>query len=158
MLIRPTISSDIPALQNVLDATELFPKEMLPDLLQGFLSGDKSETELWLTCCETTKQDETPTGFCFASVEELTDRTWNMKAIAVMPSLQRSGFGRGLVQALEDALRARNQRILIVDTSSTDDYLPTRAFYQNVGYVEEGRIRDFWGEGDDKIVFWKSLN
>jgi hypothetical protein len=47
---------------------------------------------------------------------------------------------------------------LIADTSGTDDFAPTRAFYRKNGYAEEARIRDFWAKGDDKVVFWTALS
>jgi len=47
--------------------------------------------------------------------------------------------------------------VLIVETSSTDQYARTRAFYRQHHYDEEARIRDFYGPEDHKIVFWKSL-
>ena len=49
-------------------------------------------------------------------------------------------------------------RTLIVETSSLDDYDQARTFYNRRGFVEEARIRDFYGPGDDKVVFWKSLS
>jgi hypothetical protein len=39
---------DIAALQDVLDGTELFQSEMLPDMVGGFLSDDES-SDIWLT-------------------------------------------------------------------------------------------------------------
>ena len=38
-----------------------------------------------------------------------------------------------------------------------DQYAQTREFYLKRGFVEEARIRQFYGPDDDKIVFWKSL-
>ena len=38
-----------------------------------------------------------------------------------------------------------------------ETFLATRAFYRRNGYDEEARIRDFYGPGEDKIVFWKAL-
>jgi ribosomal protein S18 acetylase RimI-like enzyme len=89
--------------------------------------------------------------------EALTDGTWNMLAIAVLPARQGEGRGGALVARLEAILRDRGQRVLIADTSGTDAFARTRAFYRVNGYAEEARIRDFWAEGDDKVVFWKSL-
>ncbi|MEP3279269.1 MAG: GNAT family N-acetyltransferase [Stappiaceae bacterium] len=152
MKIRPTTSDDIDALKNVLDGTELFPSEMLPDMVQGFLTGE-TQDELWLTC----EVDGTAIGFCYSALETLTDDTWNMLAIAVLPTMQGSGAGGAIVERLEDTLRARGGRILIADTSGTDAFTRTRAFYSNNGYAEEARIRDFWAAGDDKVVYWKSL-
>ncbi|MEO7062079.1 MAG: hypothetical protein ABI083_20370 [Lapillicoccus sp.] len=48
-------------------------------------------------------------------------------------------------------------RVLIVETSSTDDYTASRRFYAREGFDREACIREFYGPGDDKIVFWKSL-
>lgn len=153
MNIRPTKQRDIPALQEVLDGTALFPREMLPDMLGGFLSDNESE-DVWLTC----EVDGKAIGFCYAVPEQLAEGAWNMLAIAVLPNLQGSGSGRAITTHLEAELRARGARILIADTSGTDDFAETRAFYRKNGYAEEARIRDFWAPGDDKIVFWKSLS
>lgn len=62
--------------------------------------------------------------------------------------------------AIEDELRSRGEdqaRTLIVDTSSLGGYEQARSFYRRRGFVEEARIRDFYGPGDDKVTFWKSL-
>ena len=96
-------------------------------------------------------------GFCYAEPETLADGTWNMLAIAVHPDAQGKGCGAELCAALEATLGARGQRVLIAETSGTDEFAGTRAFYARAGYTEEARIRDFWGPGDDKVVFWKSL-
>lgn len=152
MQVRPTRGDDISGLRAVVDGTALFPSEMLQEMVHGFLS-DSESTELWFTC----ERDGEIVGFCYAVPEELADGTWNMLAIAVLPSVQGQGCGGALVDRLEIELRARGQRILIVDTSGTEAFAPTRAFYRKNGYTEEARIRDFWAEGDDKVVFWKSL-
>ena len=149
--IEVTTSADIPALQTVVQETRLFPSEMLPEMLAGFISGDSED--IWLTA----HIDGVPVAMCFARPEELTNGTWNMLALAVLPSQQGSGVGGELVARLEDILKSRGQRVIIVDTSGTEEFAATRRFYEKNGYVEEARIRDFWDRGDDKVVFWKSL-
>lgn len=152
MKIRPTRYDDIAGLRAVLDGTGLFPSELLADMASGFLSGDDG-SDLWLTC----DVDGSASGFCYAVPEPLAEGAWNMLALAILPARQRKGFGAALVAELEATLRDREQRILIADTSGTDAFAATRAFYRKAGYAEEARIRDFWATGDDKIVFWKSL-
>lgn len=152
MKIRPTERADITALQEVLEGTELFPSEMLPDMLGGFLS-DAQSPEIWLTC-ETNGQ---PVGFCYAVPEALAEGAWNMLAIAVSPDQQGGGCGSALSKHLETTLKAQGQRILIADTSGTDAFTQSRAFYSKNSYSEEARIRDFWADGDDKITFRKTL-
>jgi len=153
MNVRQTRSADLSGIEAVLDETPLFPKEILGDLIAGFLSEQESE-DLWLTC----EKGGTIAGFCYAVPEMMTDGTWNMLAIGVHPSRQGTGCGRALVAHLETALKERGNRILIVDTSSSDDYAEARAFYVKNGYEEEARIRDFWSAGDDKITFRKALD
>ena len=152
MTIRDTKQQDIPDLKRVLDETGLFPSEMLPDLVSGFLSEDAGN-DVWLTC----DSDGDVVGFCYAAPEPLTEGTWNMLAIAVLPGVQGKGSGAALVAELESRLHRLGHRVLIADTSGTAEYERTREFYRKNGYSEEARIRDFWGPGDDKVVFWKSL-
>lgn len=153
MNVRPTIRQDIPALQSVLNETGLFPADMLPGLVSNFLTSEDS-VDLWMSC----EVNGTVVGFCYAVPEQLTDGTWNMLAIAVHPDSQGGGHGAALVRSLETALRERGQRILLADTSGSDEFTLTRSFYRKNGYVEEARIRDFWARGDDKVVFWKRLD
>lgn len=149
MNIRPTQSADTAALQTVLDQTELFPSDMLPDML----AASKDTSDIWLTALH----NDTPIGFCFAKEEALAEGTWNMLAIAVSPECQGSGCGAMITAHLETMLKAQNGRILLADTSGTDDFAQTRAFYAKNGFTKEARIRDYWGKGDDKITFLKSL-
>lgn len=150
-MITLTTKHDIPALQIVLDRTELFPSEMLPEMLAPTLAGESEG--FWLTFHEA----GSAVGFCYTVPEELTAGTWNMLALAVHPDLQGKGFGTKLVKAAEDRLRSQGQRLLLVDTSSTDAFALTRRFYVQNGYEEEARIRDFWSAGDDKVIFRKTL-
>ncbi|TAG12796.1 MAG: N-acetyltransferase [Rhodobacterales bacterium] len=151
MMIRPSVRADIPALQDVLAATGLFPAEMLPDMMGFWTAGD--EGSYWLTAEEGGKA----LGFCHARPEALTEGTWNMLAIAVHPQAQGRKLGSALVDALEKVLHKAGQRILLADTSGTAAFAQTREFYRKNGYAEEARIRDFWAEGDDKVTFRKTL-
>lgn len=149
--IHPTTPNDIPGLQAVIDRTTLFSSDMLPGMLAPTFAGETDA--FWLTC----HHDNMPVGLCYTTPEELAEGTWNMLALAVDPDLQGKGFGSALVRAAEQHLRDKDQRLLIVETSGTAAFAQTRKFYAENGYEEEARLRDFWADGDDKIVFRKSL-
>ena len=149
--VRRVDPGDVPGLKTVLEATELFPPQMLEGMLAAYLAGDPDHQ--WMVA----HRNATPLGFCFAEAEALTEGTWNMRALGVHPDHQRAGAGRALVAALEGALHAKGQRLLIVDTASGPDLAPARAFYAAIGYAAEARIRDFWAAGEDKVTFRKVL-
>ena len=148
--IRLSTAADIPALAAIADET-LFPGDMLADMLGPFLDGDPDV--LWMTALH----DDTAGGFSFSQVEPLTDGTWNMKALAVSPTLRRSGLGRALVEETERSPRARSGRLILIDTSSDPAQATARAFYPALGYRHMSTLPDFWSEGEDKLSYLKVL-
>lgn len=93
-----------------------------------------------------------PVGYaCFGSTPG-TDRTFDLYWIAVHPDAQRTGAGAALMNEVERRLDERRARMLVIETSSRDDYAPTRRFYQKRGYLEAARLRDFYDRGDDRVV------
>ena len=86
-----------------------------------------------------------------------TDNTFDLYWIAVHPVAQRSGSGGALMSEVERRLQARRARLLVVETSSRDDYAPTRRFYEKRGYEKTARVRDFYGRGDDRVILTKTL-
>jgi ribosomal protein S18 acetylase RimI-like enzyme len=93
---------------------------------------------------------------CFGATPA-TDRTYDLYWIAVHPKAQRSGAGSALMSEVERRLDERHARLVIIETSSRDDYAPTRRFYHKRGYTEDARLRDFYAPGDDRVVFSKRL-
>ncbi len=149
--VKPTTAADIPALQTVLNGTGLFPSNLLPDLMAPYLTGQSAA--FWLSC----HHKGVAVGFVCTRPEELTQGTWNMLALAVLPELQGQGCGSVLIAGVEAHLRLMRQRLVIVETSGAQAYSTARRFYVSQGYEEEAQIRDFWDKGDDKIVFRKVL-
>ena len=149
--IRPVARGDIPAIKEIVDAT-LFPAEMLDDMIAPFFRQEGC-TDIWLTC----DQGGEPVAVAFCEAERMTQGTWNLLAIGVRPDLQGRGIGAGMIASLEAMLAERGERILIVETSGLPAYERARRFYRTLGFAEEARIRAFYAEGEDKVVFWKSL-
>lgn len=88
---------------------------------------------------------------CFGATPG-TDRTFDLYWIAVHPDAQRTGAGAALMSAVEERLDSRRARLLVIETSSRDDYAATRRFYHKRGYEEAARLRDFYDRGDDRVV------
>lgn len=145
--IRDLGRADLSPLHAVLDATGLFPSDLLAPMAEPYLSGQAPH--LWLVAAIGTRA----AGFAYAEPERMTDGTFNLLAIAVDPALQGQGIGTLLVEAVKQRLAARGGRVLLVETSSLADFAATRAFYSARAFHEEARIRDFYADGEAKVTF-----
>ena len=152
MEIRRINKQDLEGIKAVLDSSELFPSDLLDDMIHDFLTNPNSE-EVWLT----TVAEGTPISMAYLAPERMTEGTYNLYAIAVDKSHQGKGIGGQLMDYIEDHLRGAGHRVIIVETSGLPDYELTRKFYHKKQYQEEAVIRDFYQEGEDKVVFWKKL-
>jgi ribosomal protein S18 acetylase RimI-like enzyme len=151
--IRTITQKDIQELKNVIHSTELFPSELLDEMVQSFLDGQNTQ-EVWIT----KEIDNKPIAVAFYAPEKVTDRTYNVYLIAIHKDFQGRGIGSELMTYIEETLQRQGGRILIVETSSLPNFEQTRKFYDKLKYQREAVIRDFYQEGEDKIVFWKKLN
>lgn len=146
--IRPLRRDDLEAALALVVAVDLFPPDLLPEMAEPFLS--QASDELWWIA-------DDGKGLAYAAPERLTDGTWNLLLLAVDPGLQRQGLGRALVAAVVEALGKAGGRLLIVETSGTPEFAGTQKFYRRLGFHREARIRDFYGPGDDKLIFTQAM-
>jgi ribosomal protein S18 acetylase RimI-like enzyme len=86
-----------------------------------------------------------------------TDRGHDLYWIAVDPAAHGGGWGTALMLAVEERLRERDARLLVVETSSRGAYALTRLFYERRGYTERARVSGFYAVGDDRVIFTKQL-
>jgi GNAT superfamily N-acetyltransferase len=85
----------------------------------------------------------------------LAEDAFDLYWMAVSPERQGKGYGKELVRWLEEKVRKRNGRMIIIETSSQPKYEPTRRFYLNREYREVARVPDFYRPGDDRIIYAK---
>ena len=157
--IRVPAMDEVEQIKQMAIDTDMFAIDevgFFDETLAGFFDGSR-EDDRWLVV-------EGPGGQVSAAAyyapEPFSDRLWNLYFIAVSPDHRGRALGASLIGTVEEQLRNRGDgvaRVLVVETSSTDHYARTRAFYRRIGYDEEARIRQFYGPTDDNVVFWKSL-
>lgn len=156
--VRRARATDAPAIRALAIVNGMFQPDDMADfdaMLSGYYSGELPE-HVWLVA---TTNAETIVAAAYYAPEPFSNGMWNLYFIATEPLAHGTGAGSALIRAVEGELKARDEtlaRTLIVDTSSMDGYAQARAFYRRHGFVEEARIRDFYGPGDDKVTFWKS--
>ena len=149
--IRTATPADQPALLHLAVACSLFEAdhiEELGEMMGAALAGELPD-HYWTT-------DDNKAAAYYAP-ETFADGVWNLYFIGVLPDLKGKGLGSALLQYVENNLRRKGQRMLIIETSGLDGFALTRRFYLKHGYEEEARIRDYYQKGEDKVVFRKVL-
>ncbi len=96
-------------------------------------------------------------GFAVYGPRDLATGVYDLYWIAVDSETRRSGAGRRLISASEEAVKNLGGRMLIAETSGTEHYKSTRDFYEGVGYTAEAVIKDFYSPGDDLFIYIKRL-
>ncbi len=73
------------------------------------------------------------------------------------PGYRGRGLGRLLMGRILDDVRALGARKLYLDTTSGPAYARARAVYEHYGFVLEGRLTDYHGDGEDKLIYALAL-
>jgi ribosomal protein S18 acetylase RimI-like enzyme len=102
-------------------------------------------------------EDDVPIGYTCYGPAPLTDRTYDLYWIGVDPEYSGKGIGTLLLKETEDAIKAKNGRMITLDTSSSQEYSPARQFYLKNGYECVCIISDYYRKGEDKVIFLKKL-
>lgn len=149
MAFRPADAGDAEAIIAVAETSGLFgPDDMA--VFAPMIREGAGSAHWWVL-------GEQPQGATMAEPEAFADAVWNLRFIAILPDARRSGLGALLLQGAEQAVQAMGARMLLVDTAGSADFEGVRAFYRAQGYAEEARIRDYYGEGVDKVTFRKAM-
>ena len=155
-MIRPATEADGPALLALSAGTGFFNAleiETLEGVLADFFATNRDDFGHRCAVFD----DGTVRGYVYFAPEEMTDRTWYVCWIAVAADQQGRGFGKQLVAYAETEARANGCRLLVVETSDTAKYAPTRAFYLKSGYTAAATVPHFYADDDGMVIFTKRL-
>ncbi len=157
-MLRRATPVDTPVILDIAVAAGMFApdevepvRQVLDDVHAGGLGPDH-RIEVWVDDAA-----GLPVGVVYYCPNVMTDRTWDLLMIAVIPERHGQGIGRELVRNAEAQVRSCEGRMLVIDTSSLPKYDRTRAFYRKEGYQEVARIPDYYRDGDSKVTYLKRL-
>lgn len=154
-MIRTATTEDAAGIHRVVVAAGMFTEDeagFVPGLLADFLSSRKDASHGIIVL-----DDGGVIGVAHWHPVEMADGVVDLTMIAVDPTAQGNGHGRTLMRHAEEQARGAGQRLMLVQTSGTDQYAKTRRFYAAIGYDEEARVRDYWTDGDDMVMFRLAL-
>ena len=67
------------------------------------------------------------------------------------------GIGKKLMAETYKEVKAMGGTALYAETSGREHYKPTQQFYDSLNFKLEATLKDFYDEGDDKLVYVKKL-
>ncbi|MCY2968874.1 MAG: GNAT family N-acetyltransferase [Planctomycetota bacterium] len=154
--IRPVSPADTPSLVALSGSSGLFQTEELgaiQEMLDDYHATKVGGGHQILTCDE----GGMLLGVAYFCPREFTDKVWELLMIAVDAARHRQGIGSRMLQAVEDAVREMNGRLLLIETSDKSSFERTRQFYRKHGYSEVAHIPDYFSDGDGKASFIKRM-
>ncbi len=157
--MRPAAPEDTATLVDIAMATGLFsPAEadlLLRQTLDDLHAGQLGEAHGAYVAHES--PDGRPLGWAYVASDPKGFGVWNLWWIGVAPENHGRGVGSELLGFIEKVVRDASGRLVIIETSSLPALAETRRFYARRGYRECGLVPNFYGEGDGKITFAKSV-
>jgi len=157
--VRAALPSETGDLVNIGIRTGLFSKEeaelLLRQTLEDLHAGRLGEGHVALVI----EDPQVPggLGWAYAALDRKSNGAWDLWWIGVMPSRHGSGLGTRLLASVEEHVRGEHGRVLIIETSASPALAATRRFYERRGYLACGTVPDFYGDGDGKVTFAKTL-
>jgi ribosomal protein S18 acetylase RimI-like enzyme len=154
--IRPTLTDDATPILRIAAAEPLFTAEeaaCVEELLRDYFGRADHNGYFFLTAW----LEGRVAGFACYGPRPLTEGTYELYWIAVDHAFSRRGVGRHLMASVEAAIRALAGRLIVVETSGTEAYGPTRAFYEGLGYRRSAVIPEFYRRGDDLMIYIRVL-
>jgi ribosomal protein S18 acetylase RimI-like enzyme len=155
--IGKLIREDRDSLRRLLSKITVFDAEdraIAIELVDIFLDNPAQEDYEFFVASD---KDGEVIGYICYGPTPLTQGTYDLYWIAVNPAFTGQGVGSMLLKRFESKVRNRNGRLIVIETSSNQQYALTRRFYMKNGYVLAETIKDFYLPGEDRVTFVKYL-
>lgn len=154
-MIRPMEPRDKEPVLGLVQATGFFtPAEVVvaEELMDVYLE-DPEQKDYRIVVVENEGKDAV--GYMTWGPTPLAEDAYDIYWMAVAPGEQGKGRGKALVRWLEDEVRRRAGRMIVIETSSQPKYHGSRQFYIDLDYKEVARVPDFYRAGDDRVIYAK---
>lgn len=154
--VRSTVPEDAADILCIASSEPLFTAEeaaCVEELLTDYLERPDHNGYFFLTA----EIEGKVAGFACYGPTPLTRGTYDLYWISVDRAFTRQGIGRSLLEQVEKEVRRAKGRLIVVETSGTSKYVPTRAFYERLGYQQTATVSEFYGPGDDLVIYTRQL-
>ena len=94
---------------------------------------------------------------CFGNIP-CTIARFDIYWLVVHKKFQGLGIGKRLLRKTESEIARMDGKRIYIETSSRVVYEAARLFYRHCGYSEEAILKNFYAQGDDKVIYVKQIN
>jgi GNAT superfamily N-acetyltransferase len=93
---------------------------------------------------------------CFGK-NPMTKSTFDLYWLATRADRMGKGYGRKIVAFVEEEVKRRGGKLLVIETSSKESYGATQEFYLKIGCILAATLSGYYDEGDDKLIYLKRI-
>ena len=158
-MIRPLIKDDRDKIRQILTDTDNFNEDEITiatELIDIYLNNEEQK-DYEIFTDENEDDKNGVNGYVCIGPRPLTDGTYDLYWIAVNPRSQSKGVGSRLVKYIEEHLKNKNGRLVLIETSGKEGYDKERKFYEKNNYQKMVEIKDFYRVGDSLVVYGKYI-
>ncbi|MDD4384677.1 MAG: GNAT family N-acetyltransferase [Bacteroidales bacterium] len=151
------IPEDIENIRRIVVSTSFFQDHEIPvavELVEERLAKGLESGYLFIFA---EIDGETIAYACFGEIA-CTKGSYDFYWMATHIDYQRKGIGKQLMDGVQEQVKNLGGRVIYIETSSKEQYVPTRKLYENYGYKLEAVFKDFYDIGDDKCVYSYKLD
>lgn len=155
-MIRILKEEDKNSIKSILTDTNNFNEEEITialELIDVYIK-DKEQKDYEIFVDEEANKIR---GYVCIGPRPLTVGTYDLYWIAVNPKVQSKGVGSGMIKFVEEHLKDKKGRLILIETSGKASYEKERKFYEKNLYKELVNIKDFYNEGDSLVIYGKYI-
>ncbi len=156
-LVRRIGADDREAIRSLVAGTGAFRPfevEVAMELVDAALSRPEQDDYHPFVLVE---EDGTVAAYACFGKNAMTAHTFDLYWLATRKDRMGKGYGKRIVAFVEEEVRRRGGKILVIETSSKESYRETQAFYDRIGCALAARLPDYYDDGDDKLIYLKRL-
>lgn len=154
---RSTVHSKDPSIvESIVLSTGFFREDEIPVAVELVEERLKNGIESGYEFLFAETEGKTVAYSCYGLIP-CTLHSYDLYWIVTHKDYMYRGIGKRLLQETENAIKTAGGHGIYVETSSKDQYTPTRAFYEKNNYLLKARFKDFYDTNDDKCVYVKNV-
>ena len=155
--IRTSVSpADKNNVREILESSHFFHDfeiDVAIELVQEYLDNGKKSGYFFVFA----EIDGKTVGYTSIRKIPCTVSSFDLYWIGVLDSQRGNGLGKILMTETEKMIKYIHGKSIYIETSSKEKYLPTQKFYDKCNCELIARIPDFYDEGDDKLIYKKTI-